>query len=299
MDYHLGLAAIPSEFVELPAGFLRGCRLEAAASIARKEMTRSRRCLRVFSSDGMFKVNRKARPVITSTCKDFDNQISDIMLSVVVTESDADCDFHHCEAITLAYGQELGKVEMLRVDQGPALQAVGKRFIERFCNVGMYDVPSTCVARRLDDYYHSVNQKFLTEYSCKSPDEDDGAGDVAQKWISRIFRLGTPEDADGATRELTRWLRCPEQQRSPHITSLKKVVMGILGRSSQLGMAEVHADAETRMNMAGWSESTHNSHKSFANKRKAATLAAMGEGFVAVARGRENKKVGGPGRACS
>ena len=299
MDYHLGLAAIPSSFVELPAGFLRGFRLDAAGSVAHDEMRRSARCLRVFSTDGMFKLNKKARPVLTSTCKDYDNQISDLLLTLVVTESDPDCDFHLCLALPLGYGQRLGEVEVMRVDQGPALLAVGKRFIERFCNTGMYHVPSTCVGRRLDDYYHSVNQKFLTEYSCKSPDEDDGAGEVAKKWLSRIFRLGTPDDADRATRELTRWLRQPEQQRSPHIASLKKVVMSILGRSSELSMAMVHPDAETRMNMSGWSESTHNVHKSFANKRRAATLEAMGEAFVAVARGRENKKVGGRASRCA
>lgn len=293
MDYVLGLASIPSSFVELPAGFLRAFRLDAAGSVSRAEMCRSARCLRVFSTDGMFKLNKKARPVLTSTCKDYDNQISDMMLSLVVTESDPDCDFHLCLALPLAYGDRLGRVEVMRVDQGPALQAVGQRFIARFCNDGMYKTPSTCPARRLDDYYHSVNQKFITEYSCKSPDEDDGAGEAAKQWLSRIFRLGTPADADGATREFTRWLRHPDQQRSPHIASLKKVVMGILGRSSQLSMAEVHPDAETRMNMSGWSESTHNVHKSFANKKRAATLEEMGEGFRAVAKGRENKKVGG------
>jgi len=294
MDYHLGLAAMPSSFVELPAGFLRGFRLDAAASVTLPEMRRSRRCLGVFSSNGLFKMNKKARPVITSTCKDFDNQISDMMLTLVVSESEVDCDFHHCSAIVLAYGAELGRVVLLRVDQGWALQAVCLRFVLRFCNEGMYRVPSRCRALRLDDYYHSVNQKMLTDYSCKSPEEDGGAGTVVKDWLSQIFRLGTPADATGATRELTDWLRDPEQKHSPHHGSLTKVTMDIIGRSSQLGMAAVHPDAQTRMNMAGWSESTHNVHKSFAGKRRAATLEKMGEGFVAVARGRENKKVSVP-----
>ena len=291
LDWHLGLVSTPKSFVALPLGFLRGFRLEAAASVTLAEMLRSARCLRVFSSDGLFRMNLQSRPVITSTAKDYDNQITDVMLTVATAEGDADCDFHFLDAIPLAYGVALGRVVVMRVDKGWSLQGVGLTFVQRFCNVGMYLVPTDCPAQRLDDYYHSVNQVFITDYSCKSPEDDDGAGDIVKEWLSRIFRLGAPVDADGATRELTTWLRAPEQQRSQHANSLTKVTMSVLARSLQLGMASVHPDAETRNNMAGWSESTHNVHKAFRDRTKARTLAVMGEGFITVARSRENKKV--------
>lgn len=100
------------------------------------EMMRTAKAFFVCSTDGVAKLNRKGRMMISTTAKDMAGNLSSALYSLVVSETDVDVGHHMLHALRLFYGPTLKDIGLMRVDGGFALNSVGKRFVESLCAGG-------------------------------------------------------------------------------------------------------------------------------------------------------------------
>jgi hypothetical protein len=305
LDLDLGIeSSVPSEWFELPLGCLKGWRLDHAAWVAQSEARRSARALEVTATDGVQKLNRKNRLVLSTICKTWDGALSSVLCSLVTTESEQDCQAHFDVGLPLFYGaMRCQRIGVMRVDGGFALNTVGAGFVARWCNGGPYPtVKQNCG-------YHAVEQVYLREYTgvngkkqgagpggssavADPSKEDDGLGRIVMSWIWEILRCGWPDDHLQCWEELRNHVAVVAR-RNPHTDSLLKLIRRVHGNAAQLsiGNASIPSQTPTRRNQASLCESDNFVMKKYLNGQSAKSLTNMAGMQAGVARARESRNV--------
>jgi hypothetical protein len=290
----------------LPLGYLRGCRLDNAAWVASAEARRSSRALEVSSTDGVQKLNRRNRLLLSTVCKTWEGKLSSMLYSLATTESEEDVNVHFDVGIPLFYGHErCRRIGIMRVDGGFNLNAVGAAFISRWCGGG------PCPSVKQNCGYHMVEQAYVRECSGASAKkkeggpgrgnsetaadpskEDDGLGRVAMGWIWQILRSGWPDDHMRCWEEL-RLHVAVKAPRNPHTDSLLKLIRKVFSNASKLalGNASVPRQTLTRRNQASLCESDNFVLKSYQGGISAKDLTKMAGTQACVARARESGAV--------